>query len=106
MIVNRSYDKLHNLRDGDKTDDANKKKKTAERICCNHFSKTTAQDVDTHFPPSVSSTTVRSFLKETLAMMFNMSQLESLSTVHKNLSTILNSKYLTGEVTTAINYSI
>lgn len=105
--VNRTYDEFLNphtdAETTDATDDAQKKKKTAEHICCNHFSKTSAQDVDIHFPPSVSSTTVRSFLKETLAMMFNMSELELLSTVYINLSIILNSKYLTGEVTAAIN---
>ncbi len=104
--VNRSYDEHHNPHtDAEETDKADgaKEKKTPEHVCCNHFSKTSAQDIDIHFPANVSSTTVRTFLKETLAMMFNMSELESLSSVYRNLSILLNSKYLTGEVNAAIN---
>lgn len=89
--VNRTFDKIH----GHHTEET---EKTPEHVCCNHFSKTSAQDVDAYFPPNTSSTAVRTFLKETLAMMFNMTELDSLASVYQNLSTILNSKYLTGEV--------
>lgn len=66
--------------------------------------KMTAKDVDAHFPASDSSTTVRSFLKETLALMFNMTDIKLLADLYQRLSTILNSKYITNEVTEAFNF--
>lgn len=76
---------------------------TLIHICCNHFSKTMAKDINEYFPIAQSSSVVRVFLKETLAMMFNLSTITSLMEAYRLLSTILNSKYVTEEVTLAIN---
>lgn len=63
-----------------------------------------AKDVDTHFPKDHSSSTVRTFLKEVLALMVNLTELDDMVKIYINLSTILNSKYLTNDVTDAINF--
>lgn len=83
--INRTYDELlrkqranETITEGTVTD------KTQLFICCNHFMKISAQDDDAHFPPSQSSTVVRTFLKETLAMMFNMTELDELANVYSN----------------------
>lgn len=72
-------------------------------ICCNHFMKTTTKDINQHFPVTQSSNVVRVFLKETLAMFFNLSTIESLTEAYRSLSVILHSKYITSDVTNAIN---
>lgn len=107
--INRMYDELNQA--PATTDETvmvdqlpSKMKKTTILICNNHFMKTAAQDVDAHFPPDQSSTIVRSFLKETFALILNMTDLNNIANVYRNLSTILNSKYLTSDVTSAINF--
>ncbi len=71
-------------------------------ICCNHFMKTTTKDINLYFPVTQSSNIVRVFLKETLAMFFNLSTMESITEAYRSLSVILNSKYITSDVTNAI----
>lgn len=75
---------------------------TTIHICCNHFMKTTTQDINLKFPKNSSSNVVRVFIKETMALMFNLSTIESLEETFRNLSIILNSKYVTERVTYAV----
>lgn len=95
--VNRIYDEIVNKECGSK-------KKSSINICCNHFMKTTAQDVNSHFPKNQTSNVVRTFLKETLALMFNISYLDALTKIYQNLSEILLSKYVTAGVSEALNF--
>lgn len=73
-------------------------------ICINHFMKKTAKDVDTYFPPTQSSTVTRTFLKKTLAPMFNLKEVDELSAVYERFSIILNSKYISEKVTAVLDY--
>lgn len=76
---------------------------TSLHVCCNHFMKTTTKDINQYFPIGQSSNVVRGFLKETLAMFLNLSDLTSIVEAFHSLSIILKSKYITEDVTTAIN---
>lgn len=71
-------------------------------ICCNHFSKTATNDINKLFPKGVSSPKVRTILKEIIASMFNLSDLQSMETMYKHIYTLLTSKCLNVKVTTAL----
>lgn len=63
-------------------------------ICCNHFSKTMAKDIDKAFPKESSSQKVQKVLKEIIAAMFNLSDLKVLATVYQHLYVLLTSKFV------------
>lgn len=75
---------------------------TTLHICCNHFMKMTTKDINVHFPVNQSSNVVRVFIKEAMALMFNLSDILLIETLYRDLSIILNSKYLTDEVISTI----
>lgn len=71
-------------------------------ICCNHFMKTVTKDINIFFPKENSSTKVRTLLKEVIAAMFNMSDLETIAAVYKNLYILLTSKFVSEKVPLAL----
>lgn len=64
---------------------------------------TTAKDINIYFPKNKSSNVVRVFIKEAMAMIFNLTDIQLIEKLYRDLSIILNSKYVTDEVLSAVN---